>query len=41
MKKFEEMVWQVPNDEPWNCRHATEWDTMTVEEWMNGQFWTQ
>ncbi|CAG0916962.1 unnamed protein product [Notodromas monacha] len=41
MKKFEDMVWKVPHDEPWTCERALEWDSMTVEEWSAATFWTQ
>ncbi|GFG38690.1 hypothetical protein Cfor_00738 [Coptotermes formosanus] len=35
------MAIQVPADRPWRAPHATEWDQITVKEFLNKNCWTR
>ncbi|CAG0881165.1 unnamed protein product, partial [Darwinula stevensoni] len=41
MKKMDAMCWHVNPKEPWKSPNAHEWDSMTVQEWMDRNFWTR
>ncbi len=40
MWKIDAMAKEVPLDQPWNCKNAKEWDSKTIQSWLDQKCWT-
>lgn len=40
MEKMDRMMEEIPREDPWNCKHAVEWDSMSLSEFLKKECWT-
>ncbi|KAH9514703.1 hypothetical protein Btru_023338 [Bulinus truncatus] len=41
LRKFDQMGAEIPLDSPWKAPHAKEWDSMTVQQFIDKHAWTR
>ncbi|KAH9514704.1 hypothetical protein Btru_023339 [Bulinus truncatus] len=41
LRKFDQMGAEIPLDAPWKAPHAKEWDSMTVQQFIDKHAWTR